>query len=123
GGGLGALRPAVTREQVVALQAVTDAVRFDPALREYVVAIANATRTHADLQLGLSPRAGLALAQAARATAVLAGRDYVIPEDITGNLPAVGAHRVIPRTTVGGSAIAAAERVLDEVLRTVPSPA
>ncbi|MFT3685348.1 MAG: MoxR family ATPase [Phycisphaerales bacterium] len=122
-GVLHALKPAITREQVVALQAVTDAVRFEESLRNYVVALAQASRAHPDLQLGLSPRGSLALAQAARATAVLAGRDYVVPEDITGNLLAVGAHRVIPRTTVGGSAIAAAERTLSEVLGTVKSPA
>ncbi|HYC99844.1 MAG TPA: MoxR family ATPase [Phycisphaerales bacterium] len=122
-GVLHALKPAVTRDQVVALQAVTDAVKFERSLRDYIVALATATRSHPDLQLGLSPRAALALAQAARGTAVLAGRDYVIPEDITGNLLAVGAHRVIPRTTVGGSSIAAAERTLMQVLGSVKSPA
>jgi MoxR-like ATPase len=122
-GVLHALKPAITRDQVVALQAQTDAVKFEKSLRDYVVALAAATRTHPDLQLGLSPRAALALAQAARATAILDDRDYVIPEDITGNLLAVGAHRVIPRTTLGGSSIAAAERTLSQVLATVKSPA
>ncbi|MDP1661764.1 MAG: MoxR family ATPase, partial [Phycisphaerales bacterium] len=122
-GVLHGLRPAITREQVVALQAQTDAVKFERSLREYVVALATATRNHPDLQLGLSPRAALALAQAARATAILDDRDYVVPEDITSNLLAVGAHRVIPRTTLGGSSIAAAERTLSQVLATVKSPA
>jgi MoxR-like ATPase len=122
-GVLHGLKPAITRDQVVALQSLTDAVKFERSLRDYVVALATATRNHPDLQLGLSPRAALALAQAARATAILDDRDYVIPEDITGNLLAVGAHRVIPRTTVGGSSIAAAERILTQVLATVKSPA
>lgn len=122
-GTLSALKPAISREQVVALQAQTDAVRFDESLRAYIVSLAAATRSHPDLQLGLSPRGSLALAQAAKATAILAGRSYVIPEDITGNLLGVAAHRVIPRTTVGGSSIAAAERTLTDVLSSVKSPA
>lgn len=115
------LKPAIHREDVVRLQRVVDSVKVDKALLDYIVAFANATRKHASLQVGLSPRGALALAQAARATAVVQGRNYVIPEDITFNIPAVCSHRVIPRPNFAGGA-EAIEHVLGTVLQTVASP-
>jgi MoxR-like ATPase len=70
----------------------------------------------------MSPRGSLALAQAARATALFSGRDYVIPEDITGNIADVCTHRVVPKTTYGAAAESVSD-ILGAVLRTVPSPA
>ena len=88
-------------------QDAVDRVRVDASLLQYVVALAGETRRHADLEVGLSPRGSLALAQSARATALLRGRDYAIPEDITSNWQAVAAHRVIPKSSSHGSAAAA----------------
>lgn len=114
------LEPVLHREDVIDLQRQVDAVRLDASLVAYVVALANATRNDPELQVGLSPRGSLALAQAARATALLDGRDYVIPEDITRNAVAVAAHRVIPK---GGPNPDAAERAVRSALDSVPSPA
>jgi MoxR-like ATPase len=100
------LTPVISAEQVRALQAQTDTVRIERSLREYIVAIAAATRTSDDLMLGLSTRGALALAQAARATAVLAGRDFCTPEDIIDNLHEVAAHRVIARSVLGTTEVA-----------------
>jgi MoxR-like ATPase len=91
------LAPVLHAAEVREMQSAVDAVRLDGALVEYIVALANATRRREDLTVGLSPRGTLALAQASRATAVLGGRDYVIPEDITGNVIPVCAHRIIAR--------------------------
>lgn len=120
------LAPVMRAADVVALQNQTDAVRIDKTLIDYIIAIATATRRHEELQLGVSPRGALALAQAARATAVLAGRDFVIPEDILDNVTPVCAHRVIPRSSIaggGGSQAESAARILDRILEKVPSPA
>ena len=119
-GVLHSLRPVMSAAVVRELQARVDEVRVEESLRNYIVAIATATRKSDQLLLGLSTRGALALAQTARATAMLHGRDYVIPEDITSNLVPVVAHRVITRTA--GSADAAG-RVLEAIMRTVPSPA
>jgi MoxR-like ATPase len=113
------LAPVITREQIVGLQDAVDRVRVDASLLQYVVALAGETRKHSDLEVGLSPRGSLALAQSARATALLRGRDFAIPEDITSNWQAVAAHRVIPKSSSPGSAAAA----LDDCLRRVASPA
>jgi MoxR-like ATPase len=113
------LAPVVSRDEVIELQNAVDAVRVDRTLLEYVVAIAGETRRHADLDVGVSPRGALALTQAARATAMLRGREYVIPEDITSNLHAVAAHRVIPKSLTPGIV----ERALEDCVRRVASPA
>jgi MoxR-like ATPase len=117
------LAPVLHREDVVALQRQVDACRVDRSLLDYIVALANASRKHDELQVGISPRGSLALAQAARATAVMHGRDYAIPEDILGNVAAVCAHRVIAKTYLRDGDQDAAERILGDVVRSVRSPA
>jgi len=91
------LRPVLHRDDVVRLQHQVDKVRLEKVLIDYIVQIASATRKREDLQVGLSPRGALALAQAARATAMLDGRDYCVPEDITANILPVCAHRIIAK--------------------------
>lgn len=130
------LAPALSVQDVRALQDRVDHVKMDRTLTEYIVAFAASTRKRSELQVGLSPRGSLALAQAARATAVMSGRDYVIPEDITENVLAVCAHRVQTRgyTPVHAAAIDHSEdaddrfppgspqAILMSVLESVASP-
>lgn len=119
------LRRVLTREQVIEIQRKVDDVVIRAPVLKYIVALAHATRGHPELHLGLSPRGTLALAQAARATAYMDARDYVVPEDVVDNLLIVGAHRIIPRQhgTPGLSGQKHAEQVLDAIRRKVPSPA
>ena len=117
------LKPAMTGAQVLELQAMVDAVRMEQSLVDYIIALASATRDSDDLQVGVSTRAALALAEAARATAVLHGRDYCIPEDIVSNVIPVCAHRVISKTYMHAGDTASARRIIQQILETVPSPA
>ncbi len=117
------LEPVMTAEEILALQARVDAVRMDRALVDYVIALAGATREHDDLQVGISPRGSLALAQAARATAVLAGRDYCVPEDVVANVLPVCAHRIVSKTYLHAGDTASTRRIMQQVLETVRSPA
>ena len=119
---LKALDPVLTREEVLALQAATDAVRLDRSLADYIIALATATREDGDLRVGLSPRGSLAIAQAARATAVLAGRDHCIPEDVVENVLPVCAHRVVSKTAMHEGDTIPARRIMQRILETVPSP-
>ncbi len=121
-GTLHALAPVLTREEVQRLQAEADRVSLDRALVEYIIAIATATRSHEELQVGLSPRGTLALSHAARATALLAGRDYCIPEDIYSNVEVVCSHRIVARASISNDS-SVGRRIIAEVMRTVPSPA
>ena len=77
-----------------ALFAATRAVHVGPRLLDYVQNLLAASRNGANFALGLSPRAGLALLAAARAWALLHGRDHVQPEDVQAVLPAVAGHRL-----------------------------
>jgi len=116
------LTPAISRDEVLALQEQVDSVRLDRSLADYIVSFAQATREHEELRIGLSPRGALALAQAARATAVLEGRDYCIPEDVTSNVRSVCAHRLLPSAQFGSGRQAAADRVIEDVLERVEAP-
>ncbi|MBA4029282.1 MAG: ATPase [Planctomyces sp.] len=117
------LRAVTTAQEIIAIQDRADAVRVDRKLVDYVIAIAGATRRSDALELGLSPRGALALSQAAKAWAVLAGRDYCIPEDVLSNVVPVCAHRVLARGASVGDQAANTAAILDAILRQVPSPA
>jgi len=96
-------------------------VRLSPEITAYVVDLIRATRESADLQTGASPRAGAMLAVAARARAVLDGRDYVIPDDVKGlALPALR-HKVVlsPAAEIEGRRV---EQAIRSVIDQVPAP-
>jgi len=88
---------------------------------QYVVDIITATRDHPDLQLGASPRATLHLIRTGRAAAALAGRDYVLPDDIQSLVTPVLSHRLLV-TSEAQIARRTAATVLADILRTVPLP-
>ncbi|MBC02638.1 MAG: ATPase [Phycisphaerae bacterium] len=119
---LQSLKPVISVDEVRALQKETDEVRIEQSLADYVIALAQATRESDDLLVGLSPRGSLALAQAARATAVLAGRDHCIPEDIVENVLPVCAHRVVTRSAMHDGDTLTARRIMQRILETVASP-
>ena len=117
------LEAVLHADDVIALQDKVDGVRLDESLRAYIVDLARATREHPDVQVGLSPRGSLALAQAARATAVMQDRDYVIPEDILDAVMPVCAHRIITRAYSAGAEQEATREILDSVVQSLTSPA
>lgn len=119
---LSELKPAISREQIIELQQAADGVRLEESLRAYIVEIAAATRRHEEVLVGISPRGTLALAQAARATAVLRDRDYCIPEDILDNLAEVCAHRVITRSFGAGRNWQVAAEIMRQITDGVASP-
>jgi len=116
------VEPVLSRDEVIALREQAQRVHVERSLVEYIVALAAATREHEELRFGLSPRGGLALAQAARATAVMAGRDYCIPEDILSNLLAVCSHRVAVKQQYENGDGKSAERALEHAASRVASP-
>jgi MoxR-like ATPase len=117
------LRPVISGPAILELQDAVDRVRMEQSLVDYVIALAAATRSHEELQVGISPRGSLALSQAARATALLAGRDHCVPEDIVSNVLPVCAHRVVSRTYMHQGDTLTTRRILQQVLEQVRSPA
>ncbi len=106
---------------VPAMVRAARAVHTAPALRGYVVDLAAATRSHPALQLGMSPRATLALQGAARALAAAEGRDYAIPDDVKVLFGPIVEHRMVlsPEAVVSGVEL---REVLADILRSVPVP-
>ncbi len=82
-------------ELIEAQRFILDTVRVDPLILEYMVSLAEATRRHDEIYLGASPRGALGLLAASRAWAALAGRDYVLPDDVKALAEPVLAHRLI----------------------------
>ena len=85
----------VSAEELLAAQDAVKGVYVDDLIKEYIVSLANATRSHPDVYLGVSPRGSLALFKGARAYAALQGRTYVIPDDVKALLETTFAHRLI----------------------------
>ncbi|MET0296301.1 MAG: AAA family ATPase, partial [Microbacterium sp.] len=123
---LEALVPVATSAEVTGLVAWARSVHVAPAIEDYAVALSRATREHADLRLGASPRATLQLVRAAKGWAALDGRGFVIPDDITALLAPVFAHRLIPTRSAGGararSAADAIAAILDRIAAGVRVP-
>jgi MoxR-like ATPase len=110
---LAAFEPCMTSAELVELQAAVQRIHVASALLDYVQAIVDHTRRSPNYIAGLSPRAALSLLHAARAWALIEGRDKVLPEDVQAVLPGVAAHRLRPahdssrRVDVGAQLLAA----------------
>jgi MoxR-like ATPase len=106
-------------EELATLQKRVWDVNVDTTLQDYIVGLAEATRNHPDLTLGVSPRGSLALLKAAQALAAIRARDYVIPEDIKTLVPLTLAHRVIltPEAELRGRT---ARTILEDILEKTP---
>jgi len=92
---LPALKAVTSPEEIRTVQKQRMEIRVEESVRQYLVRVVRATREHEEIELGASPRAALALYQAAQAWAAIHGREYVIPDDIKELAPSVLTHRLI----------------------------
>ena len=115
------LEQIMVAEELVMIQKQIRSIHVDPSIREYIVAIANATRNHNNIYLGSSPRGSLALYRASQALAAIRGRGYVIPDDVKLLTKPTLAHRLIVTPAARVRAITSTS-VLDEILQSVPVP-
>ncbi|MDO5693932.1 MAG: MoxR family ATPase [Pseudomonadota bacterium] len=102
-------------EELAALQQAVGRVHVAEPLLDYVQDLIAATRNGRWFLQGLSPRAGIALMRAARAQALIAGRDYVAPDDVQAILPQCVAHRMIPVSDAGRGAVEQVRAMIDAV--------
>lgn len=118
---LNAIQSVLTAGELEALRRQTAQVHISEAILQYIVALVNATRGHKLLQRGASPRCTLAVAAMARAHAVLEGRDYVLPHDVSDAFPITAAHRLLltPEADAGGAKTLV---IASSILRSVPQP-
>jgi MoxR-like ATPase len=115
------LEQIMVAEDLVVIQKQIRSIHVDSSIREYIVAIANATRNHNNIYLGSSPRGSLALYRASQALAAIRGRGYVIPDDVKLLTKPTLAHRIIVTPAARVRAITSTA-VLDEILQSVPVP-
>jgi MoxR-like ATPase len=116
------VEPVVSADEVLALQGEVRHVRVDPSVGRYVIALAEATRRHASVSLGCSPRGSLMLFRAAQARALLEGRSFVVPEDVKAEAVPVLAHRLGLETKARYTGVKK-EDVVRELLGSTPVPA
>ena len=115
--------PAVLHtDDLLKLQQECRRVRVEDSIREYIIALVHATRTHSQVELGGSPRAMLALFRSAQALASVRGLGYVLPDHVKYLAPYVLEHRILLRTQSHLRGLATSE-VMREVLDSVPVPA
>ncbi len=112
---IGTIEQVVDGAQLPALQQAIWGIHVEDKLRDYIIRLATATRSHSDLTLGASPRATFALFRAAQAHAALHGREYVIPDDIKTLAAPVWRHRLLlrPESALRGRT---AGSILDAIL-------
>lgn len=115
------LEPVIVKADVQAAREAVKNVHLAPKVAEYIARITAATRQHADLCLGASPRGTLALARGAQGMAFLRGQDYVTPDLVKAMAGPVLEHRLLlrPRAAVAGQT---AGKVLNEILNQLPPP-
>lgn len=119
---LTALTPVCTAEDLIAAQQAVRKIHISDAVKDYIVRIAEATRSSERLRIGVSPRGSLALAHAAQAHAALDGRDFVLPDDVKAMAVPVLSHRVISKSQNSVRLAQSTETIIDYLLSTVPAP-
>ncbi|MDP3385691.1 MAG: MoxR family ATPase [Eubacteriales bacterium] len=118
---LGHIGAVVTQSEILDMQREVENTTVHDDIVDYIINIANVTRSHESLQLGASPRAAIDLFKASKAKAFVLGRDYVIPDDVKEMVPPVLGHRLIlsPEARIEGKKI---DEVLKGVLKRVFVP-
>jgi len=118
---LKSLQPVCGAQEIIALQELVGTIYCSREVRSYVATIVAATREHPALQLGASPRGAIALVRAAQACAVLAGRGYILPDDVRRMAHSVLSHRLIltPESRMKGIS---AQAILSQLIDTLPVP-
>ena len=116
-----AVTPVATRQDIIMLQNAADEVFADDKIYHYIASLSAATRNHPMIKLGLSPRGTVALASMTKATALLHGRMYAIPDDVRYIFGDVAEHRIIltAKAKASGETV---KSVLSDIISSVPSP-
>jgi MoxR-like ATPase len=122
GGPLADLASVMDAEQVCQMQHRAQQVQLPDVLLNYILDIVEATRSHPQLAVGVSPRGMLALVHAVQAAALLAGRDYVVPDDVKALAVSVFAHRIVTKSYLREGQVSSGEQIVKEILAGIPVP-
>ncbi len=118
---LESLQPVIQPEEIIAMQTAVRQIRVEESVRNYIVNVCRASRSHEDIDLGVSPRATMALYRTCQALAAIRDREFVIPDDVKTLAPFVLTHRLMinPQTLLRGRSPA---DIIREIVDTVPVP-
>ncbi|MGM0712941.1 AAA family ATPase [Brevibacillus parabrevis] len=114
------IQPVITVEKIAALQKEVAAVHVSQAVEDYVIDLTEATRSHRSVDVGISPRAMLALLRSAQAYAFVSGRTYVLPDDVKAVFPSLAAHRI--RLSMEAELHVTEQEVVMQIMSSVPAP-
>lgn len=115
------IRPVIQVEDLLAMQEEVEQIYIHDVIYNYIAELISATRQHPMLELGVSPRGTIALTRMLKAAAYLAGRNYVVPQDVEKVFHTVNTHRVRLNAKARANHVTA-EGVLSEILENVPKP-
>ncbi len=116
------LQPALDADQVLSLQLSVREVAVEESIYDYILDIVHATRECDELHVGVSTRGAISLYRAAQASAVVDGRNFVVPDDVKGLAPFVLAHRVIPKGYFQSSQRSETEALIQRLVEQTPTP-
>ena len=115
------VQQVVSREELVAMQTAVSQIYMKDALVDYIVNLIAATRQHAQIVRGASPRATLAVVSMAKASAYMNGRDYALPDDVRTVFVGTVAHRLLLNADAQGAGLSES-KILSDLLDRIPSP-
>jgi MoxR-like ATPase len=119
---LESLEPVMRKDELIEIQERVPEVKVEDRLVHYALDLVEVTRDHEHLEVGVSPRGTIALIRAAQAAALLAGRDYVIPDDIKSLFIPVCAHRVVSKSYLHDGHTVSSEQILQDIIRNLTVP-
>lgn len=114
------IKPVCSKDTIVVMSETSKSVYVDKSIRKYIVSIVDATRNHASISSGVSPRGTLALLRAVQVYAAIQGRDYVTPEDVKALAAPVLAHRIISYTNLAKNSNKST--IIQNILDSVAAP-
>jgi MoxR-like ATPase len=111
----------VASEELSEMQEAVKDIYASPAIKRYIVSLARATRDHAEVYLGVSPRGSLSLYRTAQAFAAMRGRDHILPDDVKELIVPTFGHRLILAPAARLRDVSA-EQIVDEIRASIPVP-
>ncbi|MFP7494459.1 MoxR family ATPase [Terribacillus saccharophilus] len=118
---IGSVEPVMTKADLLQMQETVSNVYIDPQIQQYIVNLAQSSRNHPDIYLGLSPRGSIAMMRAVKAYAFIHNRDYCLPDDVQTLAPYVLGHRILLRSEARYDGMTP-ERLIQRLLEAVEVP-
>ncbi|MGD8192680.1 AAA family ATPase [Brevibacillus ginsengisoli] len=114
------VEPVVTIQQIAEMQNEVQQVHVSEAIEDYIIDLTEASRQHKSVEVGISPRAMLALVRASQAYAYVNGRSFVLPDDVKQVVPALFTHRIV--LTMEAELHVTEAEIINEILQSTPAP-